>query len=336
MNVKLAAADFLAITGVVSCEPGHWQRALSVVEAARAGDLDDSGFRAAMGTSQRTAARPAPRSIAVLELYGILTPEESIFSFLGAGTSLRAFGQKLNAAVADPSITRIAVLVDSPGGDIRGVPEMAAAMRLARVKKPVLIAVSGMNCSAAYWITSNGSQIEATQSATIGGIGVYGERVSIARQLERDGIDVEVFSAGKYKAEGHEATPISDEERQARQATVDEAYTNFVNDVSFGRGSSSQTIRAGYGQGRAVTAGEAVRLRMIDRISLVEDSLARALSAPAGNAQARDLAWQREIETKLFELDLTSSSVVTERQSDTAWQNAIEREVFEMEISLLR
>lgn len=327
-HIRSAAADVLSTSELVSWEPGHQARAMALLKEFSAGALDVAAMRAALGADARsTPARAPTRSTAVLRLYGVLTPGESIFTLFGAGTSLRAFSSELRAAAADPAITSISVLVNSPGGFLGMVPETAALMRTTRAKKPVVAAVSGLNASAAFWITSNATKIEATPSALVGAIGVYGQRTSIARMLEQNGIDVETFSAGKFKSEGIETMPITDAERIAKQADVDEAYTNFVNDVSLGRSVSASTVRAGFGQGRVVTASEALHQGMIDRIDLVENSVART-AAWAVQARQSDVAWQNQMERELFTLSLPASGQALTGRA----QQQFERQMLELEL----
>ncbi len=308
MNLKLAASDVLASNALIACEAASWRHAQSVLEAIRAGDIDTSGIRASLGGANRsTPARSPTRSLAVLELFGVLTPGDSIFTAFGAGTSLRKFAHELLMAGTDPAIKSIAVVCDSPGGLVTMTPETAGLMRTVRAKKPVTVAVAGQCCSGAYWITSNATSIEATPSARIGSIGVFGVRPSIVRQLDRAGIDVEVFSAGRFKTEGMEITAVTDEERRAKQEGVDLAYAEFVRDVAFGRGQHPSTVRAGFGEGRDLSAAEALRLHMIDRVDLVDSTVARVAAAP-DVAAARAIAEQGELERALFALQLPSSA----------------------------
>jgi signal peptide peptidase SppA len=191
---------------------------------------------------------------------------------------------------ADASVKAIVLLVDSPGGYTGMVPETAALLRQIRAQKPIVAAVTGMNASAAYWVTSNATAIDATTSALVGSIGVYAIRPSIARQLQADGVDVEVISAGRYKAEGNIALPMTDAERQATQARVDEAYDGFVGDVAAGRGVSASVVRTGFGEGRIVSATRAVQLGMIDRVALVETTIERTLTTTGTRAWLSDEA----------------------------------------------
>ena len=203
------------------------------------------------------------------------------FSLLGLGTALRPFTRQVKAAAADDSVKAIAVVVDSPGGLLGMVPEAAAAMRAARQRKPVVVAVAGLNASAVYWITAGGSRMTATPSASVGAVGVFCVRPSIVRQLDQEGIDVAVFSAGKYKTEGLEVVPLTNAERSATQARVDEAYQQFVADVAAGRLVPGARVRDSFGQGRIVSAAEGLRLGMIDAVEEVDDTIARVAAEPA-------------------------------------------------------
>lgn len=299
-SLQAAAGRFLTAPGPLAWEGDSRQRHEAMVRAFQAKQLDPAGLEAALaGERMARPVRTPLKATALLELSGVLMPTESIFSMLGFGTSVRTFMERLTLATYDPAVKSIAIVVDSPGGSVRMLPEAAALMRLARSRKPVVVSVAGMAASAAYWIASAATAIEATASGSVGSIGIIATRASIAKLLQREGVDVAVFSAGKFKSEGHEALPITEAERKARQAEVDAAYTGFVSDVALGRHSSAATIRGGYGEGRLVSAPDAVRLGMIDRIALVEDTLARLISAPADVAavQTQRLQAQRTAAT---------------------------------------
>jgi len=68
---------------------------------------------------------------------------------------------------------------------------------------------------------------------------------------------------------------LSDEERAVIQARVDAAYAQFTKDVARGRGVSASDVRSGYGEGRALTAKDALKAGLIDRIATMDETLAR-------------------------------------------------------------
>jgi signal peptide peptidase SppA len=298
----LTSADLCAWESTSQC------RCRELLQAFSKRAIDRDGLAAAL-TSERVPAPPAsaPSGLAILSLIGVLMPGPSIFSMLGFGTNTRRFQQQLTAAMIDPTIKAIAVVVDSPGGSIRLIPEAAAAMRQVRTRKPVVVSVAGMAASAAYWIAAGASVIEATPSASVGAIGILAERVSVTRQLEQEGVDVHVISAGKFKGEGHPATPMTDAEGASLQRRVDAAYSRFIDDVSAGRHVPPTTVRDGYGQGRLVETTDAARLGMIDRIAETDETLARTLASPA-TMTARLTARVEQLQALTRQAHLTHAS----------------------------
>lgn len=200
------------------------------------------------------------------------------------GTSVLAFQRQVQEAGADPNISAIFVMIDTPGGFVGLLPETAAVLRSVRQVKPIIGHVVSLNASAGYWLTANCTALEATQSALVGSIGVYGLRVSIVRQLDNEGIDVEVFSAGRYKTEGLPVTAVTEDERRASTAHVNETYGDFISDVALGRQVSGASVRSGFGEGRVVSAREALRLGMVDRVATLEESIGRLVTATSSRS----------------------------------------------------
>jgi signal peptide peptidase SppA len=281
-TLQAASGRLLHSPDPLAWESTSQRRTLDLVRQFQRKAIDVDTLRAGL-SAERTGSSPStfPTGVAVLNLTGPLTPGESIFSLLGIGTSLAGFTRNLFAAAFNSAVKAIAIIVDSPGGSVAGVAEVAATMRRVREKKPIVAVVPGMGASAAYWIISNASTMESTPSGSVGSVGIITERVSLVKQLAQDGVDVTVVSAGKFKSEGHPATAMSDAERQALQRRVDAAYGQFVADISAGRHVSAASVRSGYGEGRLVDAPDALAAGMIDRISTVDDALARLVAAPS-------------------------------------------------------
>ncbi|WP_109808412.1 S49 family peptidase [Sphingosinithalassobacter portus] len=234
----------------------------------------------------QTAAAVARRegSVAIVPLRGVisnrinLTPNSST----GGGTSAEAFANAIERAGADDTVKAVVVDADTPGGNVQGVEEAAAAIASLRGRKPVVVQVNGNLASAGYWIGSAADEIVATPSSALGAIGVRTAYDNIIGALEKQGVEREVFSAGKYKGEGV-LGPLSDDARAHIQSTVDEYYTMFVDRVAQGRNVSSDTVRNGFGEGRMVSASQAVKLGMADRIGTMAETLARFTSTSSGS-----------------------------------------------------
>lgn len=236
------------------------------------GTGDHAGIQAAEGDAPRGRG-----AVAVLPLYGMIAHRAAMVNQVSGprGTSVEAFGQMFRAALANPDVGAILIDVDSPGGSVTGVPELAKMIADARGQKPIVAIANGMMASAAYWIGSAADEVVITPSGEAGSIGVYTVHEDLSGMLAAKGVKVEVVKAGRFKAEGHPAAPLSDEAREALQARVDEVYDSFTNTVAAHRGVTGSDVRNGYGEGRVLSAKAAVKAGLADKVATFDDTLVR-------------------------------------------------------------
>lgn len=202
-------------------------------------------------------------AIAVLSLSGVISQHPDWF----ADTSVDAFAADLLAAVADPGVAAILVSIDSPGGSVYGVQELAGMMLAAREQKPVVALANSLAASAAYWIGCSASEFYCTPSGEVGSIGVWQAHMDISGALDQAGIKTTLISAGKYKTEGNPYQALSDEAQGFMQSRVDDYYDAFVSAVAAARGVDPDTVRNGMGQGRVLGAQDAKKANMVDGIA---------------------------------------------------------------------
>jgi len=273
-----------------------------VISTRLAGEPDDeAGLVAA---AELRAARDVQASgpvVAVIPIHGVIAPRMNLFSEISGGTTFEGLGQDLQQAVDNPEVQSIVLDINSPGGNVAGATEFARQVLAARTKKPIYAHAQHQACSAAYWLASCATEVIATPSASVGSIGVFALYDDVSAALEKLGVKRQVFAAGRYKAEGVDGGPLTDEAKAYLKARVDGAYGRFIGDVAKGRGLSTGEVRTSFGEGRAVDADEALALGMIDRIDTFATTLARAAEsqqrphghyaqgapAPAGTAQER-------------------------------------------------
>jgi signal peptide peptidase SppA len=224
---------------------------------------------------------------AVIPIQGVLAPRMNLFSDVSGGTTFDALTKHLQAAVADPQVKTIVFDVDSPGGNVAGASEFAREVLRARATKRVIAQSNHLMASAAYWGMAGASEIVASPSSLVGAIGVYTLHDDISAALEQLGIKREVISAGKYKGEGADGGPLSEEARAHVQGLIDGTYGRFVGDVAKGRGVKPSEIRNGFGQGRTLSAEAALEAGLIDRIATLDDTLARVSPSPKSGGALR-------------------------------------------------
>ena len=128
----------------------------------------------------------------------------------------------------DPDVETILLDMDTPGGFTAGMFEAAAAVREVASEKNVVAAANMMATSAGYMIMSAATEVVLTESSAVGSIGAFVQHVDITEALNRAGIKVTYFSAGKNKIRGVPEVPLSDEDKAEIQARVDEVRAKFV------------------------------------------------------------------------------------------------------------
>jgi len=251
-------------------EPEKLHALLAVLELRAAGHGPPAEFVAAQ---PRKAASVG--SIALLPLYGLLSPRANMVAEFSGGTSLEGFTSALRAAANDPQVSAIVLDVDSPGGSVQGTLEAAAAIREARTQKRVVAVANHQAASAAYWLASQADELSVTPSGEVGSIGVLAAHVDISAAEEQAGVRYSLVSAGKYKTELSEHAPLSDEARASLQARVNGYFEQFVRAVAEGRGVALKAVREGFGEGRMVAAEQALAGKMVDRIETLDEAVGR-------------------------------------------------------------
>lgn len=225
----------------------------------------DQGVRAARKAANTQAGSG---QIAVLPLYGIITQRGNMVDALsGPGScSTQQFAASLTDALNDPAVEQILIDIDSPGGSVYGVEELAAQILAARGQKPVVAVANSLAASAAYWIGSAASEFYCTPGGEVGSIGVWQAHEDLSDALKYEGIDVTLISAGKFKVEGNPYEPLTAEATAFLQSRVDDYFNAFVAAVAQARAVNADEVINGMGQGRVLGASAALSLNMIDGI----------------------------------------------------------------------
>lgn len=234
----------------------------------------------------RRTTTAAPAGVAVIPIHGTIIPRASAFGDVSGGTSVMGIRTAFREAMAAGDIASIVLDIDSPGGMVDGVPELAGEMRSARGRKRITAVANTEANSAAYWLATQADEVVVSKSATVGSIGVFTAHEDQSVADEMAGIKTTLISAGKFKTEANPFEPLSDDARSHMQSLVDNYYGMFVSDVARGRGTGIAAVRDGFGQGRVVSATEAIRTGMADRVATLDDVIAEHLAAVRGGPAA--------------------------------------------------
>lgn len=204
--------------------------------------------------------------VAVIPVKGVISREISQMERISGAADVSEISVLMEIAEDDPNVSAVVFDVDSPGGGVEGVEELAE--EIAQMKKPSISHTSGTMASAAYWIGSAADLIYASGSSKVGSIGVYLPVLDRAREFEAAGRYVDIIKSKKtpQKAAGYPGTSLSVEQRDDLQASVDYLYERFSGAVKRFRPSAKAEAM----DGRCFFGSQSMAHGLIDAVAPLE------------------------------------------------------------------
>ena len=286
MNKHLLVSEFLTTPWALMPERLQAMTAVLTRWSSDEPPSDETLFqvnadRVLRDTRKQFAAASAGSGIAVLPLYGVVTQRGNMVDDIsGPGsTSTQKFTSALRHVLADDTVGQILIDIDSPGGSVYGVAELAAEIVKARAQKPVVAVANSLAASAAYWIGCSAGEFYVTPGGEVGSIGVWQAHFDYSKALEEEGVKPTLISAGKFKVEGNPYVPLDPEAQAFMQSRVDDYYNAFIKAVAKGRGVAVADVRDGMGEGRVLGADAALAAKMVDGVATFDDVLAKMQKA---------------------------------------------------------
>lgn len=244
----------------------------SLVELAKTETLPEA-ITTKLGQPLKNAAARSTvvDGVAMVPIIGPISPRANYFADISGATSTQNLATDIGQAVENPAVSSILLQIDSPGGQVTGIAELAAAIRNAAKVKPVWAYIEGNGSSAAYWLASAAQKIYASPTAVVGSIGTLATYTDTTKQEEAQGVKrfTVVSTLSPNKALG-----VDTEQGKAEILRIlDGISTVFVQDVAKYRNVSRETVLAGYGQGSVFGAADALEKGMLDGIFTMDEVL---------------------------------------------------------------
>ncbi|WP_438456556.1 S49 family peptidase [Wolbachia endosymbiont of Kerria lacca] len=185
-----------------------------------------------------------PKGIAIIRIYGVLTKKTEAFDHILDMTSYENIHEEIESALEDKSIETILLDIDSPGGEVNGVFDLADFIYSARGKKRIIAIANDDAYSAAYAIASSAEKIFLTRTSGIGSIGVIASHIDQSRFDEKQGIKYTTIFAGSRKNDLNPHESMTSESLGSLQKEVDRLYEMFLQLIARNRGLSIEKIRS--------------------------------------------------------------------------------------------
>lgn len=185
-----------------------------------------------------------PKGIAIIRIYGVLTKKTEAFDHILDMTSYENIHEEIESALEDKSIETILLDIDSPGGEVNGVFDLADFIYSARGKKRIIAIANDDAYSAAYAIASSAEKVFVSRTSGVGSIGVIASHIDQSRFDEKQGIKYTTIFAGSRKNDLNPHEQMTSESLESLQKEVDRLYEMFVQLIARNRNLSIQAIKS--------------------------------------------------------------------------------------------
>ena len=249
--------------------------------------------------------------IAVIEVSGVLVHRGAWIGRSSGQTSYEGIAVQLATAVLDPTVRGIALEIDSFGGEVAGVFDLADAIRAARSAKPVWAFVAEHAFSAGYALASQADRIILPRTGAVGSIGVVVMHADLSGQLSDAGVTVTLIHSGAHKVDGNPYAPLPDPVRARIQAEIDSIRTLFAQTVAAGRGSRLTAEAALATEAECYRGAEAVAAGLADEVSDPASAFAAFADVMNQRGPARSAVPGRSPQTQLSKEKMMKPNVST-------------------------
>lgn len=223
-----------------------------------------------LGNTMRASVR---NGVAIIPFEGPMFRRANLMTEFSGATSYDTVAKDFTAALDDPNVSAIIGYFDTPGGEVNGASEMAAIVKAARGKKPLIAYGAGTMASAGLWIASAFDKIYASDTALIGSVGA---QMGFSIREPRAGEKSYRFVSSQSPLKN--ADPATEAGAAEMQRTVDELAAVFISTLAENRGVDEKTVLEKYGQGAVFVAQNALSRGILDGVSTFEQVLANLIS----------------------------------------------------------
>ncbi|MBM3712142.1 MAG: signal peptide peptidase SppA [Actinobacteria bacterium] len=210
-----------------------------------------------------------PDSIYVIRMEGIISGTEAAGLFSTSAVTPEYMIEQFIAAEKNPNVKALLIRVNSGGGSAAASREIFEELK--KIKKPVVISVSDVCASGAYYISCAADKIVANRSSSVGSIGVIMQIPNLEELYKKLGIKYTTIKQGQYKDSGSTDRPLTPEEEKLFRQQTFKIYEQFIADVVETRGLTVEKVEE-IANGWVYLGTEAKELGLIDEIGTYKDA----------------------------------------------------------------
>ncbi len=202
--------------------------------------------------------------IGIVPVHGTLVHRTMGISALSGLTSYADIEANFEKALDNKDVHTILLDVDSLGGEVAGVFDLADVIYNSRNKKQIIAVANEIALSAGYLIASSANKVFMSRTAKAGSIGVIALHVDRSAKNIQTGIKYTAVYAGAKKNDFNPNEPLADSAKADLQIKINNLYDLFTKTVARNNGLTQEEIK---NQEAAIYLGEAaINAGLVDKI----------------------------------------------------------------------
>jgi len=233
----------------------------------------------------------------------------------------------IRKARQDADVDAIVFRVNSPGGSAMASEAIWREITLAKKEKPVVVSMGDYAASGGYYISCAADSVFTNETTITGSIGVFSVLANLKDFFNNKlGITFDGVKTAPYADLGSVSRPLTDQEKNFVQASIDTIYKTFKTRVAGGRNKDTAYVDS-IAQGRVWIGKRSIGIGLADRTGTLQDAVdCAARMAKLGSYRTREYP-----EQKSWLEELTSGSYSVENQ-----QKALIKEIGQPQYNLLQ
>lgn len=181
--------------------------------------------------------------------------------------------EMLQEIAEDDRVKAVILRVDSPGGTTVGSEQVYQDLRTIAKKKPVVCTMRTYATSGGYLSAIGADYIFANRGTLTGSVGVIMQTAEVSELINKLGVKPITVRTGEMKAAPSPFETFTPKQRVVIEGVINDFFGYFVDLVKKRRKLTDDQISI-IRDGRVVSAGEALKLGLIDAIGNESDAVA--------------------------------------------------------------
>jgi protease-4 len=216
--------------------------------------------------------QPDQDRVAIIVAEGIIMDGSQPAGRIGA----ESMSELIRQARDDEQIKAVVLRINSGGGSAMASEIIRRELELTRLDgKPVVVSMSSVAASGAYWVSVAANEIWANPTTITGSIGIFAALPTFDRSFDAIGITTDGVGTTRLSGAFNLSRPLNPLLSETLSLNISQGYKQFIDRVMTGRHMSVEDVEK-VAQGRVWAAKTAHEIGLIDQLGGLSEAVKSA------------------------------------------------------------